>query len=127
MSTPKSIVGDLQIEFIKGNKHCGGQHRNSTNSACRITHLPTGISAFCDDRNQHTSKKKARTVLERRLKDAEAEEKAKDKKAHRDWKIHNMETVRTYHYVRGVVKDHRTGKTASLKEVLEKGNLDLLK
>lgn len=126
MSTPKIAKSDLQIEFMRGTGP-GGQHRNKTESACRITHIPTGISAYCDERSQHTSKKKALKELEKRLKEAAEEEKAKDKKAHRDWKIHNMEVVRTYHFVRGTVKDHRTGKTASLKEVLDKGNLDLLR
>jgi peptide chain release factor 1 len=115
---------DLKIEYMRG-QGPGGQHKNKTDSACRITHIPTGISAYADTRNQHHSKRTAMRELERRLIDRKKEALAKDKKAKRDYAIHNTERIRTYDFSRGVVTDHRTGKVASLKNILEKGRLDL--
>jgi peptide chain release factor 1 len=117
---------DLKIEYMRGTGP-GGQHKNKTNSACKITHVPTGISAYCDERNQKTSYRNAMKELESRIKDAKAQVKADEKKARRDHAIHNTATIRTYDFKAGVVRDHRSGKTASLKEVLEKGKIDLLR
>lgn len=103
----------------------GGQHRNKTSSMVRITHKPTGIVVTIDGRYQHKNKKLAMKELEQRLGDAKRETLAKAKKADRDIKIHEHTVVRTYDFSRGVVKDHRTGRTASLKNILEKGRLDL--
>ena len=115
---------DLKIEYMRG-KGPGGQHKNKTDSACRITHIPTGISAYADTRNQHLSRRKAMQILEERLRKHREEMLAKDKKARRDHAIHNTERIRTYDFSRGIVTDHRTGKVASLKNILEKGRLDL--
>lgn len=117
---------DLKIEYMKGTGP-GGQNKNKLQTACRITHLPTGISAYADERKRKTSYKKAMKVIEQRLKDAVAEEEAARKKSRRDHVIHNTERIRTYDYSRGVVTDHRTGKKASLKDVLGKGKIDLLR
>lgn len=117
---------DLKIERIRGSKKAGGGHRNCTASCVRVTHIPTGISVTIDQRNQHKNLAVAMRELERRLKEARLAEKAVAKKKARDDKIKNGEVIRTYDYKRKVVKDHRTGKTASLKEIIEDGNLDLL-
>ena len=116
---------DLKIEYMRG-QGPGGQHRNKTDSACRITHTPTGISAYADTRNQHNSKRQALKELEQRLIDRKKEKIAKEKKAKRDHAIHNTERIRTYDFKKNLVTDHRTGKTASLKEVVDKGRIDLL-
>lgn len=116
---------NLKIETMRGTGN-GGQHRNKTDSAVRITHLPTGISAYADERSQKHSKRLAMRELEKRIVEAVEAEAAKAKKAKRDHAIHNTKTVRTYHFPRGTVKDHRTGKTASIKEVLGKGRIDLV-
>ncbi len=116
---------DIVFEFTKG-KGPGGQHRNKTSSAVRATHAPTGITVFIDGRDQHKNKRKAIRVLDQRVCDAMEAEIAKKKKLHRDHKIHNTKTVRTYDFSRGVVTDHRSKRVASLKNVLEKGRLDLL-
>lgn len=117
---------DLKIEYMRGTGK-GGQHKNKTDSCVRITHKPTGISAIVDGRNQHQNKKAALKELEKKLEKAKSEKTEEKKKAERDRKIKEHKTIRTYDFNRGVVKDHRTGKTASLKNILEKGKLDLLK
>jgi len=117
---------DLKIEFMRG-QGPGGQHRNKTDSACRITHIPTGVSAYCDERSQPTSKRNAMKELKRRLVSRKSERMAEEKKKLRDHAIHNTKTIRTYDFKKQLVTDHRTGKTARLKEVLDKGRIDLLR
>jgi protein subunit release factor A len=123
MSIPSK---DISFEYTKG-KGPGGQHRNKTCSAVRAKHIPTGITAYVDGRDQHKNKRAAIKMLEKRVAQAKREVNAAKKKADRDHKIHNTETIRTYDYSRGEVKDHRTGKKASLKNILDKGKLDLLR
>ena len=117
---------ELKIEYMRGSGP-GGQHRNKTESACRVTHIPTGISAYADERLQPVSRRKAMQELERRLAEAKSEAKASARKAKRDEAIKPQGNVRTYNFARGTVKDHRTGKVASIKEVMGKGRLDLLR
>ena len=117
---------DLKIEFMRG-RGPGGQHRNKTDSACRITHLPSGIQAYADERSQAHSRKRAMHELELRIEDAKALKAAADRKKRRDEKIKPKKHVRTYNYSRQTVKDHRTGKTASIRDVMEKGRIDLLR
>ncbi len=118
---------DLKIEFMRG-QGPGGQHKNKTDSACRITHIPTGISAYADERSQVHSKRLAMNELTRRIRDRKKEQVAADKKELRDHKVRNPErAIRTYDFKAGLVYDHRTGKKASLKDVLHKGKLDLLR
>jgi len=116
---------DLKIEYARGTGP-GGQNRNKLETACKITHLPTGITAYADERQRRTSYKKAMKVIEERLRNLVEEQRAEEKKARRDHAIHNTKRVRTYDFKSGVVTDHRTGKKASLKEVLGKGRIDLL-
>jgi len=116
---------DMKIETIRG-KGPGGQHKNKTDSMVRITHIPTGVVVSVDGRHQHRNRKQAIAELERRLRESKLRQQAAHKKARRDAVIHERTTVRTYDFSRGVVKDHRTGKTASLKNILEKGKLGLL-
>lgn len=117
---------DCKIEFTKG-KGPGGQHRNKTSSAVKATHIPTGITAFADGRDQHKNKRRALLVLSQRLRQATMDAAAASKKSGRDHRIHNTPTIRTYDFKRNVVKDHRTKKTASIKNILEKAQLDLLR
>jgi protein subunit release factor A len=116
---------ELKIETIRG-KGPGGQHRNKTDSMVRITHIPTGIVVSVDGRHQHKNRKAALEELEKRIRELRLQRKAAQKKAYRDAKIHDHTIVRTYDYSRGVVKDHKTRKTASLKNILDKGRLELL-
>lgn len=117
---------DLKIETMRG-KGKGGQHKNVTDSCVRITHIPTGIVVMKDGRNQHHNKRMAMRELLKRLKNRKRETRAQHKKANREFKIRHTPIIRTYDFKQGIVKDHRTGKRAPLKEVLEKGRLDLLK
>lgn len=118
---------DLKIETTKGTGP-GGQKKNKVETACRITHLPTGITAYADERTQKHSRRAAMADLEEKLANLEAEQKALKKKGRRDQKVKNPErAIRTYDFKSGVVKDHRTGKKASIKDILTKGKLDLLK
>jgi len=117
---------ELRVERIRGSGP-GGQHKNKVCSCVRLTHIPTGIKVTIDGRHQHKNLKFAIKELERRLAEAKASKKAAVKKARRDKVIHDTTTIRTYDFKSGQVKDHRTKKTAPLKEVLGKGKLDLLK
>lgn len=116
----------FKYEYMRGTGP-GGQHKNKTNSACRITHVPTGTSSYADERCQRHSKKKAMKFLIDKLKKIKKQELANKKKARRDKVIHERDIIRTYNYDRGTVKDHRTGKIASIKDVLDKGKIGLLK
>ena len=113
---------EIKIERITG-QGPGGQHRNKTASCVRLTHLPSGIQVTIDGRNQHANLRKARKILEQRVAEAKQAMVAKARKQRRDTAIKDGPVIRTYDYKRKVVKDHRTGKTASLKEVMN-GYLD---
>ena len=116
---------DIKIEYTRG-KGPGGQHKNKTSSCVKVTHVPTGVSVTIDGRYQAKNKKVALQELEKRLDEKKQQDKADLKKSMRDKKIKERDIIRTYNYPRDTVKDHRTGKTASIKEIMEKGRLDLL-
>lgn len=116
---------DVRIETMRGTGP-GGQNRNKRETTVRATHIPTGISAYADGRNQGQNKKKAMAVLAERVAAAATLKRSRERKARRDQAIHDTTTIRTYNFSRGTVKDHRTGAVASIKEVLGKGRFDLL-
>ena len=122
MKIPKT---ELRIETMRGTGP-GGQHRNKTDSACRITHIPTGVSAYADERSQKHSKRKAMSELVRKLRDQAKQERARQRKDRRDKAIQPARAIRTYDYSRGLVTDHRSGKSASIKDVLGKGKIELV-
>jgi peptide chain release factor 1 len=122
----KSTKDGLVIEYIRGSGP-GGQHRNKTESACRVTDIATGLQAFADTRSREASYRMALKELQKRISDAKKAVKATAKKERRDEVIHDHTVVRTYNFSRGQVKDHRTGKTATIKDVLEKGRIELLR
>ena len=117
---------DVKIEYTKGTGP-GGQNKNKVETACRLTHEPTGIQAYADCRTRRQSYKQAMKTLKKRLKDAESEKEAIAKKEKRDKAIKDTQRIRTYDFKSGVVTDHRTGKKASIKDVLGKGKIDLLR
>jgi peptide chain release factor 1 len=116
---------ELKVERITGSGP-GGQHRNKTASCIRLTHLPSGVQVTIDGRNQHQNLRLAKKELAARIKEKAQKAQATHKKARRDQAIKDTRVVRTYKYKEGVVKDHRSGKTASLKEVM-KGHIELLR
>ncbi len=120
---------DLRIDTYRSSGK-GGQHVNVTDSAVRITHLPTGIVAACqDERSQHKNKAKAMKVLRSKLYDAQ--ETAQHSKISEERK--NMvgsgdrsERIRTYNFPQGRVTDHRIGLTLYKLENVMQGELDLV-
>lgn len=118
---------EIRVEYTKGSGP-GGQNRQKNETACTITHLETGLKTYCcNERSRAANYRKALKELEQRVKGLKEEAKAKGKKERRDKAIKETKTIRTYDFSRGVVTDHRTGKSASIKDILYKGKLDKLK
>lgn len=120
---------DIRINTYRGTG-AGGQHRNKTDSAVRITHAPSGIVVTCEDeRSQTTNKERAMVVLRARLWQAQQERDAATRSRDRRQQIglaDRSEKMRTYDLPEGVVIDHRTGRRIPrVKDVL-KGRLELL-
>ncbi|HDD35355.1 MAG TPA: peptide chain release factor 1, partial [Candidatus Desulfofervidus auxilii] len=118
---------DLKIEVFRASGP-GGQHVNVTDSAVRITHIPTGMVVQCqDERSQHKNKAKAMKILRARLlekKRQEQEEKMAKERKNQVGTGDRSERIRTYNFPQGRVTDHRIGLTLyRLEDVLE-GNLD---
>jgi peptide chain release factor 1 len=120
---------DLQIDVFRASG-AGGQHVNVTDSAVRITHIPTGLVVSCqDERSQHKNKAKALKVLRARLLErarAEQEREIADTRRQQVGTGDRSERIRTYNFPQGRVTDHRIGLTLhNLPGVLD-GNLDEL-
>ena len=118
---------ELRIDTFRASG-AGGQHVNKTDSAIRITHLPTGLVAECqDDRSQHRNKAKAMAVLAARLREKERSERAAQEAATRKGLIGSgdrSDRSRTYNFPQGRLTDHRINLTLyKLGQVME-GDLD---
>lgn len=119
---------DLKIDVYRASG-AGGQHVNTTESAVRITHTPSGI-VVCqqDEKSQHKNKAKAMKILRSRLYEAERIKKASERSAMRKTQVGSgdrSERIRTYNYPQSRVTDHRINVTSySLTDVLNEGNLD---
>ncbi len=118
---------DLQIDTYRSGG-AGGQHVNKTESAIRITHLPTGVVVECqDERSQHKNKDKAMKVLRSRLLEAEMQKQTEAIAGERRAQVgtgDRSERIRTYNYPQGRVTDHRIGLTLYKIEQILNGDLD---
>ncbi len=119
--------GDLRVDTFRASGS-GGQHVNKTDSAIRLTHLPTGVVVECqDERSQHKNKAKAMALLSARLSSAQQEKAAASQSEERKSLVGSgdrSERIRTYNYPQGRVTDHRINLTLyKLAEVTE-GALD---
>lgn len=117
---------DLRIDTYRASG-AGGQHINKTDSAVRITHLPTGLVVECqDDRSQHKNKASAMKVLAARLKDAQLREQQSKKAATRKSLIGSgdrSERIRTYNFPQGRLTDHRINLTLYKLDFIMDGDL----
>ena len=120
---------DIRIDTFRASG-AGGQHINKTDSAVRITHLPTGIVVECqDDRSQHRNRAQAMAVLASRLVDKERRERQQKEAAHRKSLIGSgdrSERIRTYNFPQGRVTDHRINLTLYRIDAIMQGDLDEL-
>ncbi|HEY0846805.1 MAG TPA: peptide chain release factor 1 [Noviherbaspirillum sp.] len=120
---------DIRIDTFRASG-AGGQHINKTDSAVRITHLPTGIVVECqDDRSQHKNKASALRVLAARIKDVQLREQQAKEAATRKSLIGSgdrSERIRTYNFPQGRMTDHRINLTLYKLDFIMDGDLDEL-
>ncbi len=120
---------DLQIDTFRSSG-AGGQHVNKTESAIRITHLPTGTVVECqDERSQHKNRERAMKILASRLYDSERRRQEAAVAAERKSQVgtgDRSERIRTYNFPQGRVTDHRIGLTLYKIEQIMNGDLDEL-
>ena len=119
---------DLRIEVFRAGGH-GGQCVNTTDSAVRITHIPTGISvSMQDEKSQHKNKDKAMKILKARIYEAQLQEQLSQNSQARKNQVGSgdrSERIRTYNYPQNRLTDHRIGLTLySLEEIMLSGNFD---
>lgn len=118
---------DLKIDYFRASG-AGGQHINKTESAVRITYLPTNVVVECqDERSQHKNKDKAMKILRSRIYEAMLEEHDAKIASERKMQVgtgDRSERIRTYNYPQGRITDHRIGLTLYRLEDVLNGNLD---
>lgn len=118
---------DLRIDTYRASG-AGGQHVNRTESAVRITHIPTGVVVECqDERSQHKNKARAMSVLQSRLLVAEQDKQLKEQAATRKTLVGSgdrSERIRTYNYPQGRITDHRINLTLYQLDQVMEGKLE---
>ena len=118
---------DLRIDTFRASG-AGGQHINKTDSAVRITHIPTGTVVECqDDRSQHRNKEKAMRVLVTRIRDAQVQAQHAEQAATRKSLVGSgdrSERIRTYNFPQGRITDHRVNLTWYKIDAMMEGDLD---
>ncbi len=120
-------TADLRIDTYRSSG-AGGQHVNTTDSAIRITHIPTGVVVTCqDERSQTKNKAKAMKVLQSRLLEAEREKQDAIMSAQRKQQVgsgERSEKIRTYNFPQNRITDHRTELTLKKLDIIMEGYLD---
>jgi peptide chain release factor 1 len=123
----KIAPDDLRVDVFRASGH-GGQSVNTTDSAVRITHLPTGVVATCqDERSQLQNKLRAMAILRARLYDMEERKQWAEMDAERRSQVgtgERSEKIRTYNFPQNRVTDHRIGLTSHRLEEILDGDLD---
>lgn len=118
---------DLRVDTFRASG-AGGQHVNKTDSAVRITHLPSGIVVECqDERSQHKNRARAMSLLAARLRDAEVSKRESETAARRKSLVgtgDRSERIRTYNFPQGRVTDHRINLTLHKLDRILEGELD---
>lgn len=118
---------DLRIDTFRASG-AGGQHVNKTDSAIRITHLPTGVVVECqDERSQHKNRARAMSILKSRLLEAETQKQQDEQAATRKSLVGSgdrSERIRTYNYPQGRITDHRINLTLYKLDEIINGDLD---
>jgi peptide chain release factor 1 len=118
---------ELKIDTYRASG-AGGQHVNKTESAIRITHLPSGLVVECqDERSQHKNRARAMSLLQARLQDAERTRRDREQAATRKKLVGSgdrSERIRTYNFPQGRVTDHRINLTLYQLERVLQGGLD---
>jgi len=122
-------TSDLRIDTYRASG-AGGQHVNTTDSAIRITHLPTGLVVECqDERSQHKNKARALSLLSARLLEQEKAKQAREQAESRKLQVGSgdrSQRIRTYNFPQGRVTDHRIGLTLYKLDELLSGSLDMV-
>ena len=120
---------DLRVDTFRASG-AGGQHVNKTDSAIRITHLPSGVVVECqDERSQHKNRAKAMSVLQSRLNNIEQEKRDAEEASTRKLLVGSgdrSERIRTYNYPQGRVTDHRINLTLYKLDDVVAGDVDAL-
>lgn len=120
---------DLKIDVFRASGP-GGQSVNTTDSAVRITHIPTGVVVVCsDEKSQHKNKAKALRELNSRILAAEQEKQAAETSANRKSQVgtgDRSEKIRTYNFPQSRITDHRIGLTIQQLDTVLSGKMDLL-
>ena len=117
---------DLRIDTMRSSG-AGGQHVNTTDSAVRITHLPSGIVVTSSEKSQHRNREKAMQVLKARLYDMERQKAHDERSADRAAQVGSgdrSERIRTYNFPQGRLTDHRIGLTLYKLDAVMGGDLD---
>lgn len=118
---------DLRVDTFRASG-AGGQHVNKTDSAIRLTHLPTGLVVECqDERSQHKNRARAMSLLSARLLASEEEKAASEQAAARKSQVGSgdrSERIRTYNFPQGRMTDHRINLTLYKLDEIMQGNLD---
>ncbi|MEM7240439.1 MAG: peptide chain release factor 1, partial [Pseudomonadota bacterium] len=119
-------ASEIRIDTMRASG-AGGQHVNTTDSAVRLTHIPTGIVVTSSEKSQHQNRARAMDVLRARLYDLERQRAASERAADRKGQVGSgdrSERIRTYNFPQGRVTDHRINLTLYRLDQITQGDLD---